>query len=354
MAAWKHAYFTPEQLADGTSDDAAAPLADGWGNLLKYAFAMQPFDLPSAWLPQTTLEDGHLTLSYHRPLYIGDLSYAVEVADAVVGPWQTGPEQIEQVSVTNNYDWTETIKVRDRATAAEHAQRFIRLRVTRTTRATDGDGLDDDEELRYFGNLLQTAGGDFDGDGISNLDEIQNHTDPADYYNGQTPILLIVSGDGQRGAAGQNLPQALVVSVADAHGVPLVNAPVAFTLLQGDSFLSTPLPRTGADGTASVQYQLPPSVQGSSIIRASAGKITPTPSVQFTAEIETPPTPPTDVRVVRNPDGSIDMTWVNQGTNTQGFKIEFWNSTTKQYDVIGIVATERTAVHINPDGTLTP
>jgi hypothetical protein len=72
MAAWKQAYFTPEQLADGTSDDTAAPQGDGWVNLLKYAFAMQPFELPSAWMPRPALEDGHLTLSYHRPIYIGD------------------------------------------------------------------------------------------------------------------------------------------------------------------------------------------------------------------------------------------------------------------------------------------
>jgi len=42
----------------------------------------------------------------------------------------------------------------------------------------DGDGLPDDWELFYFGNLDQGAGGDPDGDGAGNLAEYQNGTNP--------------------------------------------------------------------------------------------------------------------------------------------------------------------------------
>ena len=42
----------------------------------------------------------------------------------------------------------------------------------------NGNGLPDAWELKYFGNLNQTASGDFDGDGISNLDEYQSGSDP--------------------------------------------------------------------------------------------------------------------------------------------------------------------------------
>ena len=42
----------------------------------------------------------------------------------------------------------------------------------------DGDGLPDDWELFYFGNLDQVANGDPDGDGASNLNEYRNGTDP--------------------------------------------------------------------------------------------------------------------------------------------------------------------------------
>ena len=42
----------------------------------------------------------------------------------------------------------------------------------------DGDGLYDGWEWKYFGTLAQTAEGDFDGDGWTNLQEYQNGTDP--------------------------------------------------------------------------------------------------------------------------------------------------------------------------------
>lgn len=42
----------------------------------------------------------------------------------------------------------------------------------------NGNGLPDSWELAYFGNLNQSPSADFDGDGISNLDEFFNGTDP--------------------------------------------------------------------------------------------------------------------------------------------------------------------------------
>jgi len=43
---------------------------------------------------------------------------------------------------------------------------------------TDFDGMDDEWEIRNFGDLSQDANGDFDHDGISNLREFLNGTDP--------------------------------------------------------------------------------------------------------------------------------------------------------------------------------
>lgn len=44
---------------------------------------------------------------------------------------------------------------------------------------TDADGLPDSWELQCFGNLNQTAGDDYDGDGVTNLQEYQGGTNPA-------------------------------------------------------------------------------------------------------------------------------------------------------------------------------
>ncbi len=43
---------------------------------------------------------------------------------------------------------------------------------------SDGDGLDDDWEVTYFGNLLQDGSGDFDNDGVTDRDEFLSCTDP--------------------------------------------------------------------------------------------------------------------------------------------------------------------------------
>ncbi|RLF63612.1 MAG: hypothetical protein DRN31_02105, partial [Thermoplasmata archaeon] len=43
---------------------------------------------------------------------------------------------------------------------------------------SDGDGMPDWWEMKYFGNLSQTASGDPDGDGLINYKEVKYDTDP--------------------------------------------------------------------------------------------------------------------------------------------------------------------------------
>ena len=55
---------------------------------------------------------------------------------------------------------------------------------------TDNDGLPDPWEMAHFGNLNQNGSGDFDGDGLTNLQEYQMGTNPRNpFSNGQLHVF---------------------------------------------------------------------------------------------------------------------------------------------------------------------
>src|ERR1035438_2803393 len=54
----------------------------------------------------------------------------------------------------------------------------------------NGNDIPDWWELKYFGNLNQTALGDYDGDGVDNLDEYREGTDPTN-PNSYDPRLYV-------------------------------------------------------------------------------------------------------------------------------------------------------------------
>lgn len=59
---------------------------------------------------------------------------------------------------------------------------------------SDGDGLPDSWEIAHFGNLNQTASGDPDGDGVSNLQEYLDGTDPTNAASVLYRITLLNDG----------------------------------------------------------------------------------------------------------------------------------------------------------------
>lgn len=147
---------------------------------------------------------------------------------------------------------------------------------------TNHDGLDDAWETAHGLSLNDdNRYGDPDGDGKNNVQEFTNDTDPKDYYNGQAPVITIISGNNQTAAPGQLNARPLVIRVTKTGGQTMVNAPVVFTVLSRDGLVATgvtgtPPPattlslRTDAGGMGQVFYQQPSAAGTASQIRAMA------------------------------------------------------------------------------------
>jgi alpha-tubulin suppressor-like RCC1 family protein len=193
--------------------------------------------------------------------------------------------------------------------------------------------MDDRWEIDYFGNLDQTAAGDYDGDGISNLGEYTGQSDPTDYYNGSTPALSIVSGDNQTAEPGAFLSQPLIVRVANLQNQPLTNAPVTFTnsdfgmfslTNDGASLQSELIARSDQEGIVTVYFQTPLVENYSVTIIATAGSDGNAPAVQFAATTSTlsPPSRPENLTVTSQTDGTDALSWTAAPGTQQAFIIE--------------------------------
>lgn len=199
------------------------------------------------------------------------------------------------------------------------------------------NGMDDRWEMQYFGNLDQPADADFDGDGISNLQEFLRGTGPTDYYNGVTPVIEMVSGNNQQSDPETFAPDALTVRVLNAAGQLLSNAPVTFTVAQswgqlaftsGGELQDYNLTlRTDVNGNASVFYAFPPVAEDTSLITATAGLSNNQAGVTFveTTTNPPPPNPPSNVTAIRNNDGTTTITWQDNSDNEQDFVVERQN-----------------------------
>jgi probable HAF family extracellular repeat protein len=107
----------------------------------------------------------------------------------------------------------------------------IRMLAASNGRVTECDfiGVTASLLLQYFRATNVDLNADSDGDGVSNLQELLNGTDPTDYYNGTLPNLQMVSGSPQTNSIGLYSSLPLAVLVTDANNHILTNAPIVFT-----------------------------------------------------------------------------------------------------------------------------
>jgi hypothetical protein len=131
------------------------------------------------------------------------VSFLVEATDAdnttpslVANPLPAMAAFADQGDGSGVFDWTPAVgqagayNVTFRATdgVLEDSQR-VALTV-RSIYDTDGDGMLDEWELEYFGTLDRDGSKDFDGDGILDLDEFLNGTDPVSSNAPSVPVIF--------------------------------------------------------------------------------------------------------------------------------------------------------------------
>lgn len=136
FAAWQQTYFDAQELQNAEiSGDTADASRNGVPNLMEYALNRDPRSGGREGLPEpgTTVLAGetYLTLTYRRPAGIEEVEYHVDVSPDLQA-WSSGADQVVPVSVTAEGE-TEVVVVRDAHPLKSASNRFIRLRVQRSS-----------------------------------------------------------------------------------------------------------------------------------------------------------------------------------------------------------------------------
>jgi hypothetical protein len=190
----------------------------------------------------------------------------------------------------------------------------------------DQNGIPDSWELTYTGTTGNNPSApSAAGDGYSLLQEFQLGRNPNDYYQGVAPFVSILAGNNQVGSSGYFLPSPLQIKVVDGSGVPLVNAPVAFTaanvgggvsLTDSGTGQGSLIVRTDSSGQAQVYFKGPPTLSGSGEVTVTAGTGAP---VFFTGLFIPDPTPTVSEELLQRANFSFEN--VDNGGFPTGWEV---------------------------------
>jgi hypothetical protein len=140
----------------------------------------------------------------------------------------------------------------------------------------------------YFGETGISPTADADNDGLTNLVEYEQGSDPTNYYDQGgsliVPVLEKISGDQQSALTSQFLPLPLVVHVGDGSITHYPNAPVTFSIPSGQGMLAltnvgspqtySSLNRSAdASGLAQVYVQAPATAGEASTVTVTTGGV---------------------------------------------------------------------------------
>ncbi len=120
---WKGCHFTAAQFHDpALAGPLAAPAGDGVANLLKHAFALDPWSVQPPPAGTVGLADNRLQFEYHRPVGRTGVAYIVEASSDLL-TWT----ELAATVISSDSE-RETLRALDTATAGATA-RFVRVRV---------------------------------------------------------------------------------------------------------------------------------------------------------------------------------------------------------------------------------
>lgn len=172
---WKYNYFL-DPLDPNEAGPNADPDGDGYANLMEYTFATNPMSGLSKPTVATGITDGNLTLSYSTSS-VASGTILVPLASDDLQTWRTGPLQFSLSTV-----WAGAQKnfVAVDASPSGSNTRFFKVAVVDVNQDTDHDGMPDGYELLFGLNPnVNDAFLDSDGDGVSNVSEYHEGSDPS-------------------------------------------------------------------------------------------------------------------------------------------------------------------------------